>query len=199
MTKPINYAPRFYPFLTLVHFFSLSLSLFQTIVFLYNAWVIPLRFFFPHTQTPSNLPFWLFCDYCGDLVYLLDMLVYKHRLLYMENGFWVKDRRRLTIHYVRKGTFRYDILALLPTDILYLWLGTRFTIVRLPRLVKIVAFREFVYRLDSVMAKPYVLRIVKTVNYMLYLIHLNACAYYAISDWEGIGSNTFVYDGQGEV
>ena len=53
--------------------------------------------------------------------------------------------------------------------------------------------------MDAVLAKPYVLRIVKTVNYMLYLIHLNACAYYAVSAWEGIGSNSFVYDGVGNA
>ena len=52
---------------------------------------------------------------------------------------------------------------------------------------------------DAILEKPYFLRIVKTVNYMLYLIHINACAYYAISEWEGVGTNTFVYDGEGNA
>lgn len=34
---------------------------------------------------------------------------------------------------------------------------------------------------------------------MMYLIHLNACAYYAFSDWEGIGTNNFVYSGNGSA
>ena len=56
------------------------------------------------------------------------------------------------------------------------------------------------FRLDSQLAKPYLLRILKTVNYMLYLIHLNACAYYAMSAWgAGIGANSFVYDGVGNA
>jgi hypothetical protein len=34
---------------------------------------------------------------------------------------------------------------------------------------------------------------------MLYLIHLNACAYFAISSYEGLGSNKFVFDGVGSA
>ena len=65
---------------------------------------------------------WILFDYMGDVIYLLDVAVYKHRLLYMENGFWVKDKRRLTRHYIRDGTFYWDLLALTPSDLLYAWL-----------------------------------------------------------------------------
>jgi hypothetical protein len=66
----------------------------------------------------------------------------------------------------------------------------------MPRVLKIGAYYEFIYRLDAVMSKPFILRIFKTISTMLYLIHLNACAFYAISAWEGIGTNSFVYDGE---
>ena len=36
---------------------------------------------------------------------------------FIENGFWVKNKKRLTRHYVREGTFKYDLLALTPTDL----------------------------------------------------------------------------------
>ncbi len=81
-------------------------------------------------------------------------------------------------------------------ELLYFWLGPRFTIVRIPRVLKFAAYYEFMYRLDAAASKPFILRIFKTVNTMLYLIHLNACAYYAISHYQGIGVNSFVYDGQ---
>jgi succinate dehydrogenase/fumarate reductase cytochrome b subunit len=122
----------------------------------------------------------------------------------MENGFWVKNKRRLTRKYVTEGTFRYDLAALMPLDFLYFQFGVNATLLRLPRLIKVVAFKEFTNRLENCLTKPYFLRIVKTVVYMLYLIHLNACAYFAISAWEikhGIVSESedsrkkFVYDG----
>lgn len=35
--------------------------------------------------------------------------------------------------------------------------------------------------------------------YIFYLIHLNACAYYAMSAYIGLGSNGWVYDNEGNA
>ena len=64
-----------------------------TSCFIYNAWAIPLRQFFKHYQTPEHLKVWLFLDYFSDLIYLLDLVVVKYRIMVMKNGFWVKDKR----------------------------------------------------------------------------------------------------------
>ena len=106
----------------------------------------------------------------------------------------------LCIYYCYSlGTFRYDLASLMPLEFFYLFFGVNATWLRLPRLIKVIAFWEFKNRLDAILAKPYFLRIVKTVVYMLYLIHLNACAYYWISWWEGLGTNGFVYDNVGNA
>ena len=90
--------------------------------------------------------------------------------------------------------------ALLPTDFLYFTLGVNNPFVRLPRLMKYGDFTEFFIRLDArIRHYQYILRLMKTIIYMVYLIHLNACAYFAISYYEGIGSNSFVYDGVGNA
>ena len=39
------------------------------------------------------------------------------------------------------GTFRYDLAALMPLDFLYFQFGVNATLLRLPRLIKVVAFK----------------------------------------------------------
>ena len=39
---------------------------------------------------------WLFLDYLADLIYLLDLVVVKYRIMVMRNGFWVKEKRELS-------------------------------------------------------------------------------------------------------
>lgn len=66
-------------------------------------------------------------------------------------------------------------------------------------LLQITTFWELFRRLDNVLASPHAARITRTIIYMLYMIHLNAAAYYALSKWEGINTTEWTYDGEGNA
>ena len=55
----------------------------------------------------------------------------------------------------------------------------------LPHLVNVVCERplDLFERLDSALPYPMTVRLSRTVNIMLYLIHLTGCSYYAFSDY----------------
>lgn len=40
-------------------------------------------------------------------------------------------------------------------------------------------------------------RVIRTTGYLLFTLHINACAYYWASEYEGIGTTKWVYDGKG--
>uniref|UniRef100_A0A8D9BSQ5 Cyclic nucleotide-gated cation channel beta-1 n=1 Tax=Cacopsylla melanoneura TaxID=428564 RepID=A0A8D9BSQ5_9HEMI len=169
-----------------------------TLSYLYNCWVIPLRVTFPY-QDSNNLITWLVIDYVMDAIYILDLLLIKPRLIYLDDGFWIRDSKLTSIQYKLKLQYKMDLLALMPFDLLYFVFGLEMTFLRLPRLIKIQTFWEFCNHFDSVLASPYVVRVARTLTYMLYLIHLNACAYYTISAKEGLNINSWVYDGKGNA
>ncbi|XP_042230364.1 uncharacterized protein LOC121871863 isoform X2 [Homarus americanus] len=168
------------------------------IVYVYNAWVIPLRSVFTEYQTDNNLGYWLAADYLADLVYVLDVAVFKSRVMYLDNGFWINVPSLMRRHYWKTPNFRYELASLLPLDLLYFKFGP-ISVFRLPRLIKIHTFWEFFHRLDSVLSSPHAIRVIRTVLYMLFLIHLNTCAYYGFSKIEGIGSNKWVFQGVGNA
>lgn len=151
---------------------------------MYNAWVIPLRSIFPF-QTPANTQNWMIADTIADIVYVIDILCIKHRLVYLENGFWIRDITQTRQNYMRKVQFKMDLISLLPLDLLYFWLGPKAVYLRLPRLLKIQSYWEFFRLLDRVVASPHLLRIVKTITYMLWMIHITACTYYFYSEIQG--------------
>lgn len=164
--------------------FYISWLFIVTLTFLYNSWVIPLRTSFP-VQTPENKDIWLAIDICADVIYLIDLLFIKHRTMYLYEGFWIRERQLTRKNYMRKLQFKLDVISLLPLDLLYFKLGTNAVYLRAPRLLKIQTFWEFFKLLDRVIISPHILRVVNTLSYMLYMIHLTACAYFAFSDFKG--------------
>ncbi|XP_055705219.1 cyclic nucleotide-gated cation channel beta-3 [Phlebotomus papatasi] len=176
--------------------FYISWLFVVTMSFLYNAYVIPLRSSFPF-QTDANTLSWIIMDLCADAIYLIDIVFIKHRLMFLLDGFWVRDKERTRQNYVRKFQFKMDMLSLLPLDILYLIFGTKAVLLRIPRLLKIQSFWEFFKLLDRVLSSPHIVRVAKTLTYMLFMIHLTACAYYAYSAAQGLGTNRWVFSGKG--
>lgn len=125
-----------------------------SLTFLYNAWVIPLRSSFPF-QTAENTANWLTADICADIVYAIDLVFVKHRLMYLYEGFWVRDKNLTRKNYMRKLQFKLDILSLVPLDLFYFLLGTQAVFLRAPRLLKIQSFWEFFKLLDRVISSPH--------------------------------------------
>ena len=158
----------------------------QTCVLLYNAWVIPLRFCYHLYQNEDTLLYWALADYFCDGLYLFDMLIIRTRLQFLDDAGIFETKRSLTMrNYVKNGTFKRDLASLFPSDLLYFVTGFqgKATLLRIPRLLRLYHFEDLFERLDSALPYPMVIRLTRTVNIMLYLIHITGCAYYAFSDY----------------
>ncbi|POI29274.1 hypothetical protein CIB84_006976, partial [Bambusicola thoracicus] len=154
-----------------------------------------VRLFKERTEkTPANIHYWLLMDYLCDLIYLLDIVVFQTRL-----------------QFVRGGDIIMDVVCLLPLDFFYFKVGVN-PLLRFPRCLKeatpcqstllsfssqYLAFFEFNNRLEAILSKAYIYRVIRTTAYLLYSLHVNSCLYYWASAYEGLGSTTWVYDGEG--
>jgi hypothetical protein len=72
---------------------------------MYNSWVIPLRSTFPY-QTESNVNTWMIFDYAADVIYLIDMVLMKPRVMYLSDGFWIRDGKMTRMTYFHKAQFK---------------------------------------------------------------------------------------------
>lgn len=173
-----------------------------TCTVMYNALAIPLRAAFTTRYMNKNTYlYWLIADYVGDFIYILDILVFKQRLTYLTSGLIETDVKKTRQNYMKKSIFKFDVLSLMPLDLFYFVAGYYgpASLLRLPRLMKIQTFWEFYQRCDQAVRSAHILRILKTMTYMLFLIHIEACGYYAISAYEGFDANGWVYNGTGNA
>ncbi|XP_019361445.1 PREDICTED: cyclic nucleotide-gated cation channel beta-1 isoform X1 [Gavialis gangeticus] len=161
----------------------------------WNCWLIPVRCTFPY-QTPDNIHYWLLMDYLCDLIYLLDILVFQARLQFVRGGDIICDKKEMRENYMKTERFKMDLISLIPLDIFYFKVGVN-SLLRLPRCLKYMAFFEFNNRLEAILSKAYIYRVIRTTAYLLYCLHVNSCLYYWASAFEGLGSTHWVYDGEG--
>ncbi|XP_037550712.1 cyclic nucleotide-gated cation channel beta-1 [Nematolebias whitei] len=163
----------------------------------WNMWLIPVRWAFPY-QTTENLHLWLLADYTCDFIYIADLLIFQPRLQFVRGGDIVCDKKDMREHYMTTERFKMDVLSLFPMEVFYLFTGVN-PLLRFPRLLKYMAFFEFNDRMEAVMKKAYIYRVIRTSTYLLYSLHINACLFYWGSDYEGLGSTKWVYNGEGNA
>lgn len=167
----------------------------MSLAFIYNAIYIPYRIIFPNQEQARQF---MLCDGLADLVYLLDCFWFKTRHKFIRNGEWISDPSETRLHYFRQPRFRHDFFALVPFDWAlativgshYYWPDGGQRLARVNRLLQWDAFHEFFWRVDTITAYPYVPRIVHTLLYKLYVIHIGACVYYYARQ---VGRNLFVF------
>ncbi|XP_068199666.1 cyclic nucleotide-gated channel beta-3-like [Antennarius striatus] len=166
-----------------------------SVTYNYNIWFCPARLAFPfHSQT--NNIYWIVCDVLSDLVTVADIIIWQPRLQFVKAGDVIKDRVLTKMHYQKSARFKTDIISIIPFDLLSLHFGFS-SIYRLNRILRIESFFEFSDRLENVMSKAYIWRVARTTGYLLFMLHLNACAYFVASVHQGLRSTTWVYNGNG--
>uniref|UniRef100_A0A8C6WN88 Ion transport domain-containing protein n=1 Tax=Neogobius melanostomus TaxID=47308 RepID=A0A8C6WN88_9GOBI len=168
-----------------------------TMAFNYNIWFLTARLCFPY-HTEGAIMYWFTGDLLADLIYLTDSVLFQARKQFVKGGDVIRDRAMTKKHYRESERFKTDMLSLIPFDLLYYVFGFK-SIFRFNRLLKAESFFEFSDRLESIMAKAYIWRVIRTIGYLLFMLHLNACIYYVASDYQGIGKTKWVYSGQGSA
>ena len=112
---------------------------------------------------------------------------------FLSQGLIVVESDQIKLNYMRRDTFRYDVMSIMPTEILYLALTTKAAWLRLNRLLRYPRLTEFFDRTESRTSFPNIFRICNLVLYILIIIHWNACLYFQMSAWIGFGHDEWVY------
>nr|AWC68125.1 cyclic nucleotide gated channel beta subunit 3 [Cemophora coccinea] len=168
-----------------------------TVAYNWNCWFIPLRLVFP-VQTSSNIIYWIATDILSDICYICDLLLFQPRVQFVKEGDIITDKVEIKKSYRNSLKFRLDLFSVIPFDVLYVIFGIN-PIFRVNRILKHLTFFEFNDKLETIMDKAYIYRVIRAIGYLLFVLHINACLYYWASTYEGLGSTKWVYDGEGNM
>lgn len=111
----------------------------------------------------------------------------------MEHGILVRDPKKLRQHYMSTLTFKLDYLSILPLDLFYFVCGLDVVVLRLPRLFRLHRLLELRSTTEMNFRFPIFLRLCFLAAIVLLIFHWNACFYFLLSRWIGLGSDSWVY------
>ncbi|KAH7729920.1 cyclic-nucleotide gated cation channel [Aphelenchoides avenae] len=135
------------------------------------------------------LYYWIAGNVFFDMVFVFDIIV-NAKLTYMEDGLTVRQWRRLAKRYIRSQRFVFDVVAVLPTD-LVLVLDSRYSLVRANRLIKSYRVTDFIERTNIRTNYPNGFRIFNIVVVCMVIFHWNAALYFKISLMRGLEGTDF--------
>jgi cyclic nucleotide gated channel beta 1 len=183
----------------------------------YNAISIPLRASFPQYQgtnfTPSGhltgppcvdsvgiLIAWLVMDFIVDVVYIIDTLCVQSRVIRAKKMEKIENikLKDLWWSYVCSWYSWCDFISLIPFDVLYAVQFLQYNpLLRLTKLLRIRHVLIFWDLLESSIGKPLIVRVLKIISKLMYMIHVYACIYHGMSARQGYNTDSWVYDGMG--
>ena len=163
-----------------------------SVAVVYNSWVLILRTSFPELHKRHEY-IWIAIDYLCDVIYILDVFV-SSRTGYMEEGIMQKDIQKMRRHYLRTSAFYMDAASVVPLDIAYIFIEHE-PAIRMNRLIKYHRFWHFLDRTESRTSYPNLFRLASLMQFILVIIHWNACIYFVVSRKIGFGTDSWVYPG----
>ncbi|KAM9319630.1 cyclic nucleotide-gated channel alpha-4 [Gastrophryne carolinensis] len=157
----------------------------------YNCVIIISRSCFTEMQH-RYLPVWLSLDYLSDILYIMDIIA-SFYTGFLKEGILVTDKKQIARRYVASAKFRWDLVSILPTDLLYLKFGLHAPLVRVNRFLRFNRMFESFDRTETRIPYPNAFRICKLMAYVFVVIHWNSCIYFALSSYIGFGKDPWVY------
>lgn len=163
----------------------------------YYVWITILRVAFGGVQSWF---LWTLLDACFYAIYVADLWV-QMRTSYLHDGILQEDIVQTQGYYFSTWYFKADVLTVIPLDWLYLLLkrSTVPALLHCFKVLKIYRLQQFFDRTESRSHYPNTCRVMFLVHNLLVIIHWNACIYFLLSQWIGVGSDSWVYPAWNET
>uniref|UniRef100_A0A915DP61 Cyclic nucleotide-binding domain-containing protein n=1 Tax=Ditylenchus dipsaci TaxID=166011 RepID=A0A915DP61_9BILA len=121
-------------------------------------------------------------------------MLFRARTGYLEQGILIRDIKKTRSLYFTKPQFKMDLASILPLDYVFsLIFFKRHSALRFNRLLRQERIQKFMEQTETRSSFPNAFRVGVVVWYIAVIIHWNACFYFWISEWIGLGSDAWVY------